>query len=89
MVDCAVVRAKVVWRPGRGFSGEEAYGSFVVYRTFAARHGHEKPVLDQRPSVVIQGVPDGQSPVLEEVGREIGNPPIVSGCGVRHDSVKV
>ena len=80
----AVVRAEVVGPRGRGISGEEAKGRF-----FAARHGHEKPVLNQRPPVVIHGVPDKQPLVLEVVGGEIGNPLIVSGCGIRHDSVKV
>ena len=86
LAPCAVVRAKVV---GRRFLGEEADGRFVICRSFAAGHGHEKPVLDQRPSVVIPGISDGHPSVLEVFGREIRNPDIVSSCGVRHDSVKV
>ena len=55
----------------------------------APSHGNEKPVLKERPPVVVKGVSNGESPEPEAVGGEVGNPLIVSGSGVGHDGVVV
>ena len=74
---------------GEGLSGEEAEGGRVVHGALAPRHGNEKPVLKERPPVVVQRIPNGEAPEPEAVGGEVGNPLIVSGSGVGHDSVVV
>ena len=61
----------------------------MVHGALASRHGNEKPVLQERPPIVVQGIPNGESPEPEAVGGEVGNPLIVSGSGVGHDSVVV